>query len=254
MIDAPRPDAPAVAPGARRLVPAAAAFALFGCGVLALAASVAVYRVYQRADQMLGMPRDVAALVPTQPPPTLDVRMVMVRQMRQASELATAIYTLETVVTESQARTLGGFEIGRTDLLYVAHGEVRAGVDLGELMPGDVTIDGDRVEVRLPAPELLDRKIDVERSYVYDLRQSLLGPLDPAMQSRAEQYALDKIVRTACAEGILDDANARADAAVRGLLGGAGYRSVTVRTRPPAPAACPMPDRTDATPAGVAVP
>ncbi len=254
MID-PTAGGPAARPAADRLVPAAVAFALFGCGALALVAAVAVYRVYQRADQILEAPVvDVAALVPTQPPPTLDVRMVMVRQMRQASELATAIYTLETVVTESQARTLGGFEIGRTDLLYVAHGEVRAGVDLGELMPGDVTIAGDRVEIRLPAPELLDRKIDVERSYVYDLRQSLLGPLDPAMQSRAEQFALDKIVRTACAEGILDDANARADTAVRGLLGGAGYREVTVRTRPPAPGACPLPARTDATPAGVRVP
>lgn len=235
----------------------AGAFALFGCGALALASAFAVYRLVQSASRAVDHLSDpgaiVAAVVSTQPPPTLDVRLVLVRQMREASELATAIFTLETVVTESQARTFGGIEIGRTDLLYVAHGEVRAGVDLGELMPADVVVDGDAIRVRLPAPEILDKKIDVQRSYVYDLRQTLLGPVDPDLQGRAEQFALDKIVRTACAEGILDDANHRAETAVRALVGAAGHRDVTVTRQPPAPGACPMPLERDDRPAGVEI-
>jgi hypothetical protein len=92
--------------------------------------------------------------------------------------------------------------------------------------------------VKLSAPRIHDAKIDVDKSYVYDLKKSLLGPADQEIQSRAERFALQKILAAACSEGILDQANERAALTVRTLLETAGYRSVVVQTRAAAPGSC----------------
>ncbi|MDQ7028541.1 MAG: DUF4230 domain-containing protein [Ardenticatenia bacterium] len=173
-----------------------------------------------------------------QPTPVVDMRTIVVRQVRGASELTTAIFSMEAVVAQSRDRTLGPFVIGQTKLLYVAYGEVRAGVDLGRITADDVQVISDTVIVRLPPPEILDSKIDVERSYVYDFEKGLLGPDDPEMQSRAERVALEKITQTACETGLLDEANRRAETAVRALLTVAGFREVRVVVQPPSPGTC----------------
>jgi len=66
----------------------------------------------------------------------------------------------------------------------------------------------------------------------------LLSFVDPDLQSRAERYALDRILRGACEGGILDEANARAELTVRTLLKSAGSREVRVEARPPEPGSC----------------
>ena len=53
-------------------------------------------------------------------------------------------------------RKLGEFTVGKTNLLYVAYGEVRAGVDLEALETADVTTSetGDtEITLTLPSPE-----------------------------------------------------------------------------------------------------
>jgi hypothetical protein len=162
---------------------------------------------------------------------------VVVRQLREASELTTAVFTLETVVEESLDRRIAGLTIGRTELLYVAHGTVRAGVDLDKLADDDVVVDDRAVFVRLPAPGIHDAKIDVGRSYVYDIDRSLFGPADPDLQTRAERFALSKVLAAACEENILGQANERASIAVRALLGAAGFSEVSVEIQ--APGDCP---------------
>lgn len=180
---------------------------------------------------------------PPQPTPTVDIRSVVVRQIRDASELTTTVFAMETVADASQVRTLAGFEIGTTRLLYIGYGEVRAGVDLSEIEREDVEVISDTIRIRLPAPRILDSKIDVNRSRVYDYDKGFLslGPDAPELQSAAEQDALSKVVAGACESGILDEANEKAQVAVTQLLNVAGYREVIVDTRPPAPEACGIP-------------
>jgi hypothetical protein len=177
----------------------------------------------------------------SRPQPTAVVASptVIVQRLRGASDLTTAIVTVETVVDASQDQTFGPFTVGRTRLLYIAHGAVRAGVDLAQLGEADVDVSADGVTVRLPAPRILDQKVDVARSRVYDVDQSLLAPAAPELQSQAERAALVQIVRAACAEGILASANRNAATAVAALLSTASTVPVHVITRPPAPGACP---------------
>lgn len=172
---------------------------------------------------------------PPSPEPKVDVRSLVLQQMREASELTTAAFVMQAVVPAEQDASLGGFVIGKTKLLYIAHGEVRAGVDLSQVTPDRVQIVGDTIQIQLPVAQILDRKIDVNRSQVYDYNRGFLGlgpDTGPDLQSLAQQEALNKIETAACEEGILQKASDRAKLVVTQLLTTAGYQTVTLNTQP----------------------
>lgn len=237
-------------------------YALLAVGTLALLLSYVGWTIYQRwqgvldrADERIDQITDfeLPSILPTPrptPTPYIETASVMAQRLRGASELTTAIYTMDTVTTASQDRMLGQLTVGTTELIYVAHGQVRAGIELAEIGTEDIDADVEagRLVVRLPAPRILDRKIDVEKSYVYDLDRSLFGPVDPTLQTQAEGYALEQIWRSACENGILAQANERGSLAVEKLLETAGYDEVVVITSPAHSDECPP----DATPTAVA--
>ncbi len=173
--------------------------------------------------------------------PKVEARSVVIKQVRDASELTTAVFTMEAVVPTQQDATLGGFVVGTTKLLYVARGEVRAGVDLSTLTPAAVEIVGETVRLRLPAPRVLDSKIDVGRSTVYDYNRGALGlgpDVAPSLQSLAQQEALKKIKAAACADGILQKASDRAKLVVTQLVRLPGAKEVLVELAAPAAGTC----------------
>ena len=179
---------------------------------------------------------------PAPPAPKVDIQSVVVQQVRGVSELTTAVFTMQAVVPTSQDASFNGFVIGTTKLLYIAYGEVRAGVDLHSLTPANVQVTGSSLQIQLPPPQLLDRKIDISRSNVYDYSRGTLGlgpDVAPALQALAQQEALKKIVEAACTDGVLEKANDRAKLVVTQLLTTAGYQNVTVVTQPPPAASCP---------------
>ncbi|NJR68370.1 MAG: DUF4230 domain-containing protein [Synechococcales cyanobacterium CRU_2_2] len=203
-----------------------------GAGVaIALVAGVGVMRL---GDRFWSEVKSVFAA--PQPEPQVDVRSTIVQQVRQVSELSTAVFTMEAVVPTRQERTLAGLPVGATTLLYVARGEVRAGVDLSQLQPADVVVSADQnsLEIRLPRPQILGQTIDVRESQVYDYDRGFLG-LGPdvavELQSLANQTALTKIATAACQENILGQANQRAQLVITQLMLTAGFRQVNVQTR-----------------------
>lgn len=183
-------------------------------------------------------------LTPPEPPaPEVDVRSVVVQQVRGASELTTAIFAMEAVVPATSDRSLGGYVIGSTKLLYVAYGEVRAGVDLSQITADSIRLDPatSSLEITLPPAKILDSKLDLSRSNVFDYDRGFLGlgpDNAPQLQELAQQEALAKIVQAACSESILQEANSRAELAVRQLLSTAGFETVTVITQPAAEPIC----------------
>ncbi|GAB4347084.1 MAG: hypothetical protein OHK0047_41040 [Leptolyngbyaceae cyanobacterium] len=177
-----------------------------------------------------------ALLNPPQPQPQVDVQSLTLQKIRDASELTTAEFTMQAVVPTEQDATFSGFTIGTTKLLYIAQGEVQAGVDLSQLAPAQMQVTGDRIVIKLPPARILNSKIDVNKSQVYDYNRGFLGlgpDAGPQLQSLAQQEALQKIVTTACEQGVLQRASDRAKLAVTQLLTAAGYKTVTVDTQPP---------------------
>jgi len=175
-----------------------------------------------------------------QPAPEVDVHSIVIQQVRGSSELTTTVFTMQAIVPTRQDIEVGNFILGTTKLLYIAYGEVRAGVDLSALAAEDVAVSSDTLRVRLPPPRILDSKIDVNRSKVYDYNRGFLnlGPdVAPKLQTLAQREALQKIVTAACADGVLEKANNRARLVVTQLLK-QGSNKVTVETQPPLPDVC----------------
>jgi hypothetical protein len=208
-------------------------------GAIALTALILGLGVWRSGHQFwLGFQ---ALWHPTLAQPQVDVRSVALQQIQEASELSTTVFAMEAIVPTHQNRELAGFVVGTTKLLYIAYGEVRAGVDLEQLQPQDVVVQGEVLQIRLPSPRILDAKIDVTRSQVYDYNRGLLGlgpDVAPNLQTLAERQALEKIVATACREGVLQKANERAQQVVGQLLRTSGYPQVMITTQPPLAEAC----------------
>jgi hypothetical protein len=212
---------------------------LMTTGGALLIGGLIAFGVWRSGDQFLS---EVKTLFSTpQPPPRVDPRTTIVQQIRGASELTTAVFTMETVVPTSRDRTIAGYVVGKTTLLYIAYGEVRAGVDLAAIRPNDVQVNGDTLLLRLPPPRILDSKIDVNRSKVFDYDRGFLGlgpDAAPELQQLAQQETLNKIVESACSSGVLQAASDRAKVTVGQLLMTAGYGQFSVETQPPSADAC----------------
>ncbi len=211
-----------------------------GITILTLLIILSIIRSGARFTEGIG-----AFFRPSLSEPEVDPRTLVVHQVQGASELTTAIFAMESVVPTSRDRTLGEYVIGKTTLLYIAYGEVRAGIDLSDVDVDDVTVVGDRLQVRLPPPEILDSKIDVTRSRVYDYDRGFLGlgpDSAPQLQELAQRETLTRIVDIACDSGLLIEANERAEAALTRLLQNAGgYQDLDIQTQQPEASACGAP-------------
>lgn len=202
------------------------------------------FGAWQPGDRLVKALQSVVAN--PQPAAQADVQSLVIQQVRDASELTTALYSLQAVVPTRRDATLAGVVLGTTRLLYIAQGEVRAGVDLSQLSPQAIQIEGDRVQVQLPSPHILSQSIDVNRSRVYDYNRGFLnlGPdVAPELQSLAQQEALQQVVQAACRDGVLERASDRARLVVTQLLRGAGYTTITVTFPAVAPDACGLPPK-----------
>jgi hypothetical protein len=207
-------------------------------GVLAAAFMVG-FQQWQWGDRLMSAFNTL--INPPQPAPQVDVRSIMIQKVREASELTTASFTMQAVVPTEQDATLSGFTIGTTKLLYVAYGEVQAGVDLSQLTAENLQTSGNSIQIQLPPPKILNSKIDVTKSQVYDYNRGFLGlgpDVAPNLQAKAQQEALQKIVLAACEEGLLQKASDRAKFVVTQLFNTAGYQAVTVAAQPISANAC----------------
>ena len=172
---------------------------------------------------------------PLSPPtaPQHTVRSQIVDRLRTVSELHAGIASIQIVVASSDAKQVLGMEIGSTKLLYIAVGQVRAGVDLSKLDEACIRESPGGTVIALPAPEILDAKIDVEKSYVYDVRESLaFAPDSIQLHEAAQKHALKQIVDAALDCGILDAAAQQAKWIVESLALLAGLEQVRVEIMP----------------------
>ncbi|NJN88395.1 MAG: DUF4230 domain-containing protein [Leptolyngbyaceae cyanobacterium SL_7_1] len=211
-------------------------------GGIVLAGAFVGYGVWRSGNQFLSGVRDI--FTAEQPEPQVDVQSIVLQQVRGASELTTAVFAMQAVVPASRDRTVAGYTVGKTTLLYIAYGEVRAGVDLSKLTPENVNVVGDTVYLQLPPPQILDSKIDVTRSTVYDYDRGFLGlgpDAAPELQSLAERQTLEEIVQTACNQGLLQEASDRAKVTVTQLLGTAGHNNFSVEVQPALATTCGIP-------------
>lgn len=163
---------------------------------------------------------------------------VIVHQVREVSELTTAMFEMDTVVPISEK-----WGLSESKLLYIAHGSVRVGVELEKFQADDVQVKGSEIIVTLPPLQVLDSKLDLDHSSVYAYDRGFLGwgPDVVNLQAQAQREALRKVEESACQGWLIKVASDRVQKTVDHLLtqalGDRGYK-VTVESQPPSEGSC----------------
>jgi len=166
----------------------------------------------------------------------------VLRSIEDIGEYRAAAGHFEVVIDLEKDTALPSEILGER-LLFVAVGDVDAGVDFAALDEDSVDVSSDRrsATITLPAVHFFDPVLDLQRSHVYDRDQGLLNELgglftdEPNYQQELYRLAEDKIgaaARQGSGIGVRAEENTRE--MLESLLGSLGFTTVTVRFEPAA--------------------
>jgi hypothetical protein len=164
--------------------------------------------------------------------PRISDTPTLLKEVRTLSQLVTVQYVLEkAVVWNDPPQSLAGqFFAGESHLLLLAHGIVKAGVDLGKLGPNDLRIEGTTVVVSLPPAQITDAYLDDAQTKIIERTTGFLRSFDKDLEQNVRQNAVDDIRRAARSGGILKDAENRAQGQLAGLFLQLGFQKVQFRS------------------------
>ena len=163
-------------------------------------------------------------------PPGLQIigSATVVQQVQTLADLVSVKYVLEKVVIldAPPQTTLGAYIQGDNRVLLLAHGIVKAGVDLKDIAESDVRISGKNITLRLPAAHITDCYLDEDKTQVIDWKLGFLRAFDKDLEQTARRQAVADIRSAAQTSGILRDASERAQRQLAVLLHQAGFETV----------------------------
>jgi hypothetical protein len=108
------------------------------------------------------------------------------------------------------------------------HANVLAGINLQEIKPGDISVSGRKISLKLPparAP-IAFTAVDEKRTQVVERTTGLLRSFDKDMEQKARQQAVLDINLAAREAGILKDADERAKSQLSNLFHLMGFEEV----------------------------
>lgn len=157
---------------------------------------------------------------------------ILLKQVKTLSQLVTVEYVLERVEVwnDPPKNLLGQFLAGENRILILAHGIVKAGVDLSKLTPDDLQIEGKRIIVHLPSAEITDAYLDDSQTKVIERTTGFLRSFDKDLEQHIRQETVDDLRRAAFRGGIIHDAEERAQAQLANLFLQLGFEKVEFQT------------------------
>jgi hypothetical protein len=150
----------------------------------------------------------------------------LLTRVQNLSQFVTVKYVLEKVVVYEDAKWYGNNRV-----LLVAHGVVKAGIDLRALQAGDIQIADKKIRVALPPPRITDVYLDDRHSEIVERSTGLLRVFDKDLEQNARIQAVEDLRRAASQNGILTDATAQARAGLTALLHQLGFTEVEFREK-----------------------
>jgi hypothetical protein len=213
--------------------------------ISALAVAFIFIQTLRQTQQAIRPVGDLTSNMATQvaevlnPTPTvIPDPITIIHGVRSLSRLETIQYTVEKVITAETGQGTFGFLFGDR-LIFVAHGMVIAGVDLGKLGPDDLWTDNNVLYVRLPPAELFIATLNNDKSYVYNRDTGALTRGDVNLETTARQAAEDEIEKAALEDGILLQAQRNAEDYMERLFLELGYPTVVFVNPAPLPTMTP---------------
>jgi hypothetical protein len=158
---------------------------------------------------------------------------VLLKQVQSLSELVTVKYVMEKteVWNDPPQNILSQFFSGDNHILLLAHGIVKAGVDLGELKPEDLQVKDKTVLIRLPPARVTDYYLDDSQTKVVERSTGFLRAFDKDLEQNIRHDAIEDIRLAALRSGIRQDAEERARAQLKNLFLQLGFEKVEFQTR-----------------------
>ncbi|MBZ0281088.1 MAG: DUF4230 domain-containing protein [Anaerolineae bacterium] len=151
-------------------------------------------------------------------PPVVITASVVLERIQGMSQLTSVRYNYSSVVTsEREMPELLQLLYGNKQVM-IAVGHVNAGIDLSQLTALNIAIDGSTLIVQLPAPALQDCFLNDQESYIMSQETGIFAEELPNLTTDARRYALEQFRDNAIAEGILNEANLRAQTIISDLL------------------------------------
>jgi hypothetical protein len=148
----------------------------------------------------------------------------VVHEVQSLSDLVTVKYVMEKVVMLEDMKWYG-----ESHVLFLAHGVVKAGIDLKRLKPENVSISGKKITLHLPPAQITDAYLDDKASQIIDHSTGMLRSFDKDLEQTARQNAVDDIARAARNSGILAEAETRGKAELESFFKRAGFEQVEFR-------------------------
>ena len=151
--------------------------------------------------------------------------VTIVHEIRSLARLETMKFSLEKIITAETRQGFFEWLVGDR-LIFVAHGEVIAGIDLNKLDPEDLQVRDGVLYVQLPEVEIFVVAIDNQQSYVYDRETGLFNHGEINLETEARRVAEIEIENNAIEDGILDLAAQNAESFLDRLFRDLGFPEV----------------------------
>lgn len=173
-----------------------------------------------------GISTQVAELL--HPTPTIRPDPVtIIHAVQPLARLETIQYSVEKVITGETGQGLFKSLVG-DKLLFIAHGTVIAGVDLGKLTLDQIEERDGALVLNLPEPEIFIASLNNEQSYIYDRQTGIFSKGNPQLETDVRRAAEREIEAAARNDGILVLAKQNAVAFLTNFLIKLGYNNVVV--------------------------
>ena len=151
---------------------------------------------------------------------------VLLRQVQSLSQLVTVKYILEKFVDVKDVKWYGDNRV-----LLLAHGVVKAGINLGNLQPSDLRIAGKQITITLPHPAITDCYLDDHYTQVFERTTGALRAFDKDLEQNARKQAVEELRLRAVDSQILKDAQDRAEAQLTALFRQVGFTDIVIKAR-----------------------
>jgi len=152
----------------------------------------------------------------------------VLKQVQTLSQLVTVKYVMEKVevLSDPPQSLLRQFWFDDTHVVLIAHGIIKAGVDLSQMKPSDLRVSEKKIVLTLPPAQITDAYLDDQRTQVVERNTGFLRAFNKDLEQIARQNAVDDIRRAARSSGILKDAEERARAQLTHLCRQLGFEEV----------------------------
>jgi hypothetical protein len=156
---------------------------------------------------------------------------VVLKQVQTLSELITVKYVMEKVevLADPPENPIRRMLPDDSHVILVAHGIVKAGVDLAQLKPEDLSVSGKKIVVSLPPAHITDAYLDDKQTQVVERNTGFLREFNKDLEQTARKNAVDDIRHAARTSGILQEADQRAQLQLKSLFLQLGFQQVEFR-------------------------